>query len=278
MGLREEYLAAAEAAKTAGRAAGRLGATSVDQARAAAAKQEARRLEGEVRKASAAEARVPMAVQEMLERRLLATLRQEMRNLLPKPLRGLTTNFTAGEAPLAALLDARGEAYWGPASAVSGSGTWTGRVRELYGPEMQIVDVGDPSEFHGTHICYNSGFSASNDPDIYVVKTTIYGRWAWCDVPDQGYPSAPWIIWHVADEILDGNGESYSPKRYRLNDKTTGDITAPIVCGDDGGHVYVNDHNHDDVNRGMRILPNGSNHQVLTIIDGIAKFDYIRAI
>ena len=155
---------------------------------------------------------------------------------------------------------------------------WSGRVRELYGPEMQIVDVSDPAEFKGTHICYNSGFSASNDPDIYVVKTIIYGRWAWCDVPDQGYPSAPWIIWHVADEILDGNGESYSPKRYRLNDKTTGDITAPIVCGDDGGHVYVNDHNHDDVNRGMRILPNGTNHQVLTIIDGVAKFDYIRAI
>lgn len=132
MSMWEEYQAAAQAAKTASRQAGRIGATDVDRHRAYAAKQEMLRLEGEYRKSAQLNAVIPAEIQQQLADRLLATIRQELKDLLPHPLRGLTENYTDDEAPLMASLDAQGQAYWGPAPE-GGGGEWSGRVLDLHG-------------------------------------------------------------------------------------------------------------------------------------------------
>ena len=285
MDLRKEYERYQRAQQDAPKleaAAHARGSTTSDRARAARARNQAdpERLLKKVAEAAAKEARsIDQIVPPDVQRALLALMRREIKSLLPHPLRGLTDNFTDDAAPLMASLDAQGQAYWGKPELAAATGGWSGRVKELYGPLIALVDVSDASNLHGTHIAYNSGYDAENDPDIGVEKIQIYSRWYWVDVPDQGHPSAPWIVWHVADEDLDENGNTYSPKRYKLTTgATVGDICAPIVPGDSAGQLYVNDHNNDDVSTGMKILPNGAERTYVTNVGGRITFDYVRAI
>lgn len=113
MSLWDEYQAENATAQTASRQVGRLGATETDEFRARAAKREAARLEEEVRKQADLNVAIPATVQETLEKRILAMVRSEIKNMLPPSLRGLAENFTDGPAPLVATLDATGMSFWG---------------------------------------------------------------------------------------------------------------------------------------------------------------------
>lgn len=121
MDLREEYerfqKAQQEAPKLIAKAQA-YGSTTSDRARAAAARRDAdpERMLKKIAEARAKEARdIDRLVPSELQHALLALMRLEINNLLPHPLRGLTENFTDDEAPLAAKLDAQGQAYWGRA-------------------------------------------------------------------------------------------------------------------------------------------------------------------
>ena len=228
MDLREEYerfQKAQQAAKTASRQAGRIGATDVDRHRAYAAKQEMLRLEGEYRKSAQLNAVIPAEIQQQLADRLLATMRQELKNLLPHPLRGLTENFTDGEAPLAAMLDAQGQAYWGPGGG-GGGGGWDGTAVDFYGTNILTVDITDPEAILGKYIVYHTGLSPTKHPAATWPKNISEGPWAW----DTEVRGSPWMSWEVGgDEVKDENGNSYSPKRYSLaKGKTCGTIRIPV--------------------------------------------------
>ena len=198
MSMWEEYQAAAQAAKTASRQAGRIGATDVDRHRAYAAKQEMLRLEGEYRKSAQLNAVIPAEIQQQLADRLLATIRQELKDLLPHPLRGLTENFTDGEAPLAAMLDAQGQAYWGPGDGGDSEGDYAFKLSatenmdgngDPYDPPQFTVNVlgGTAQTLGGTPYVYDDEELSNVEEGwhIYVVyenlepapSFTEYGEW-----------------------------------------------------------------------------------------------------
>lgn len=215
MSMWEEYQAAAQAAKPASRQAGRIGATDVDRHRAYAAKQEMLRLEDEYQKSAQLNAVIPAAIQQQLADRLLATMRQELKDLLPHPLRGLTENFTDDEAPLVAMLDAQGQAYWGP-------DMWAGGA-SVYSSYFRVIDASttDPDV---CKIGVTNGSAAMLDPlgscgtvkinneraDVAAVTETLsaagtYYVWihSWIDAADG--PNAEIIVGPVDDDTPPDN-------------------------------------------------------------------------
>ena len=231
MDLREEYerfqKAQQEAPKLIAKAQA-YGSTTSDRARAAAARRDAgpERMLKKIAEARAKEARdIDRLVPSELQHALLATMRQELKNLLPHPLRGLTENFTDGEAPLAAMLDAQGQAYWGPGGG-GGGGGWDGTAVDFYGTNILTVDITDPEAILGKYIVYHTGLSPTKHPSATWPKNISEGPWAW----DTEVRGSPWMSWEVGgDEVKDENGNSYSPKRYSLaKGKTCGTIRIPV--------------------------------------------------
>lgn len=231
MDLREEYerfqKAQQEAPKLIAKAQA-YGSTTSDRARAAAARRDAdpERMLKKIAEARAKESRdIDRLVPSELQHALLALMRLEINNLLPHPLRGLTECYTDDEAPLAAMLDAQGQAYWGRAPE-GGGACWNGKAVDFYGNQILSLDVTDSAEILGKYIVYHTGLSPTKHALATWPKNVSKGPWAW----DMIVRGSPWISWEVGgDEVKDEAGNSYSSKRYELAvGKTCGTIHIPV--------------------------------------------------
>ena len=248
MDLREEYerfQKAQQAAKTASRQAGRIGATDVDRHRAYAAKQEMLRLEGEYRKSAQLNAVIPAEIQQQLADRLLATMRQELKDLLPHPLRGLTENFTDGEAPLAAMLDAQGQAYWGPGGGGGGGSIYSSYFKVIDASTESACKIGVTNG--RTTVSGICGAVKINGDRVYVtaVKKTlssdgVYYVWihSWIDAEDG--PNAEIIVGDATPPDNPNGGIAFASQlagRVTVLDGAIASITQDYLAG--GEHTEL---------------------------------------
>ena len=106
------------------------------------------------------------------------------------------------------------------------SSGWSGIAVNFYGFTLLTVDVTDPEAILGKYICYHTGLSPTKHASGVWPKGASSGAWYW----DTTVRGSPWMAWEVGgDEIKDGAGNSYTPKRYALAmGKTVGDIHIPV--------------------------------------------------
>ncbi len=188
---------------------------------------------------------VPAMLEQIVQFKMETLFAELLKKHLPARVRELTRNYEPGAPPLVAQLDPLGQAYWGPIDVGQGGGggsggTWSGYVSEFYGAPTMLINVSAENAIQGIYVCYHTGLS----PEAPKGGKEISGRWYWADLA----PSDKYIVWRVAEEILDENGHSFSPKKYALvSGATCGDIKIPIPIP--GGAYMVVQQGSDSENK-----------------------------
>lgn len=102
-------------------------------------------------------------------------------------------------------------------------GSWSGIVRDFYG---NIISTTSVSSIHGTHVWYFTGLIANvyTPTDGTALTDSAGGRLFWRDGEHYSGSVPSFMVWKVANELLDENSESYSPKQYVLDSSVGGDI------------------------------------------------------
>lgn len=154
---------------------------------------------------------------------------------LPDILKDLTRNISGSQTddnPSTARLAGSG-AYWDDGTLETDFGKWTGVVRDFYGNIIDTVDLSSDTAIMGTHVWFFTGLIANKYTPYNGQSFTVdpNNRLFWKDGEHYSGSWPSFMIWKVADEVLDESGFSYTPKRYVRSPHTAGDIRIPVPLG-----------------------------------------------